>query len=704
MVIRTRTAKKGTVNASLEPLESRRLLAATYYVSPTGSDKNNGLSPATAWKTLAKVNAKDFEPGDHVLLEGGQTFTPSGTTGANVLANPSFESSLDSWADTRGTSTSNSVISDVSFHTGTASLALNGSGAAARGQDVTGLVTPGQTYRQAAWVKVDNPGSGIRRVGITFSLNGQDVATFYRGFRNTNWAETDWAFVAPPQFDKAVVWASRSGDNSAMYVDDVVLQSLPNALVFDENDAGTVYDPVVVASYGTGKATINAGDGIGLWGGNVSGFQVQNLNFVGTWNSTTGIGTNSGVGIEYANTRSDNSKLEFVTVEKCDVSGFQWAGVKVSGWGAKSGFRTCLITDTVARGNGDAGILVGGQFDKNSTLYSHEKVYIARCKAYSNSGIADKEQNSGSGIQLTDVFMGTVERCVAHHNGALNKSENGGPVGIWAFDAAKITLQYDESYENKTASSRDGAGFDLDSGVTQSVMQNNYSHDNDGAGYLLGQFNGMRPWGRNIVRNNISQNDGRKNSYGGITLSGAPGPYNLVIEHNTVFMSPSPNGGSQSGIRLKYSGTGVNVRNNIFYVTGAVAAVDGDKNAAYTQFNGNVYYNPTPTKLKFRWNGASYSTLEDWRTGQGRELDAAGNPTGMVANPGLVSPGTGIAIGNAYKLTTLTQYKLLSTSPLINMAVDVPKNFKGYEASTVDYFGWSPIGSKRDVGAAEFTG
>ena len=45
-----------------------------------------------------------------------------------------------------------------------------------------------------------------------------------------------------------------------------------------------------------------------------------------------------------------------------------------------------------------------------------------------------------------------------------------------------------------------------------SVMQYNYSHDNDGAGYLLGQFTGGRPWGRNIVRNNISQNDARNNS------------------------------------------------------------------------------------------------------------------------------------------------------------------------------------------------
>src|SRR5215213_6798196 len=49
----------------------------TYYLSPTGSDANNGLTPGTAWLTLAKINSLDLDPGDKVLLEGGATFTGS---------------------------------------------------------------------------------------------------------------------------------------------------------------------------------------------------------------------------------------------------------------------------------------------------------------------------------------------------------------------------------------------------------------------------------------------------------------------------------------------------------------------------------------------------------------------------------------------------------------------------------------------------
>jgi len=49
--------------------------AATYYVDArNGDDGNPGLSPRQAWKTLAKVNASHFQPGDSVLLRRGMTW------------------------------------------------------------------------------------------------------------------------------------------------------------------------------------------------------------------------------------------------------------------------------------------------------------------------------------------------------------------------------------------------------------------------------------------------------------------------------------------------------------------------------------------------------------------------------------------------------------------------------------------------------
>jgi len=49
------------------------LHAATYYVDATlGKDTNNGLSQTAAWKTIAKVTASKFTPGDRILFKRGE--------------------------------------------------------------------------------------------------------------------------------------------------------------------------------------------------------------------------------------------------------------------------------------------------------------------------------------------------------------------------------------------------------------------------------------------------------------------------------------------------------------------------------------------------------------------------------------------------------------------------------------------------------
>jgi hypothetical protein len=50
-------------------------VAATYYVdSASGDDANTGLSPATAWKSINKVNRTSFAVGDDVMLRSGSVF------------------------------------------------------------------------------------------------------------------------------------------------------------------------------------------------------------------------------------------------------------------------------------------------------------------------------------------------------------------------------------------------------------------------------------------------------------------------------------------------------------------------------------------------------------------------------------------------------------------------------------------------------
>ena len=46
--------------------------ATNYYVDKlSGNDGNNGLTPTTAWQTLANVNTFTFSPGDSILFKRG---------------------------------------------------------------------------------------------------------------------------------------------------------------------------------------------------------------------------------------------------------------------------------------------------------------------------------------------------------------------------------------------------------------------------------------------------------------------------------------------------------------------------------------------------------------------------------------------------------------------------------------------------------
>ena len=47
----------------------------TYYIDATsGNDEDNGTTPSSAWKTLSKLNATSFNPGDYILLKRGEVY------------------------------------------------------------------------------------------------------------------------------------------------------------------------------------------------------------------------------------------------------------------------------------------------------------------------------------------------------------------------------------------------------------------------------------------------------------------------------------------------------------------------------------------------------------------------------------------------------------------------------------------------------
>ncbi len=336
---------------------------------------------------------------------------------------------------------------------------------------------------------------------------------------------------------------------------------------------------VTISSYGSGRATIDAGEGTGFIAKNMGGVHLSKLNFVGA-----GAFENTNSGILFMNTLPGGIKLRDIRIHRVDVSDFKHSGIRFVAEppdGSWSGFRDVNITYTTSHDNGDAGISCIGVWNPEREGYAHADFYLGNCSVYKNAGIPGKGSHSGNGIVLAQVDGAVIERCRAYENGGLNDYEGGGPVGIWAWDANRVVIQFNESHHNRTGSSKDGGGFDLDGGVRNSTVQHNYSHDNDGPGYLLAQFSDARAFYGNVLRHNVSVNDGRKNRYGGIHLwsTGASGGItDTTFYANTISTTRAANGNPAAVDCVSEGIRNIRFYNNRFQTDGKAVFVRGKTN------------------------------------------------------------------------------------------------------------------------------
>lgn len=472
-------------------------------------------------------------------------------------------------------------------------------------------------------------------------------------------------------------------------------QTFSGELRLGRDDTGTPARPIVIGSYGQGRATIDAGDGNGIWVENTAGVRIEQLNVVGS-----GRATNDGDGIAFANHLAGDVKLALVQIDRVEVAGFGRHGVLIDGNKGKSGYRDVRITNVAVHDNAVAGIMVAGEFSQRSRGYAHAQVYIGAARVYNTSGLpGPTRQHSGSGIVVSDVDGGMIERSVAFNNGWLCESIEGGPVGIWAWDANNVIIQLNESYGNRVAGPKDGGGFDLDGGVTNSVLQYNYAHDNDGAGYLLAQFPYARPFSGNTMRYNISANDGRKNSYGAVHVWGPID--NTDIYNNTIYVTPGARA-RPAGIVFdpdRTTTTAVELRNNIVQTTGGVPLLVLSSEQPGLLLQGNAYF-ASEAPFTLDWLGTRYSSYAAWQAATGQE-QLAGRDVGLSVDPQLRDPGRVPTLDDAMRLSTLDSYQLKPTSPLIGAGIDLRRAFQIVPGDQ-DYYGNAlPQGAAFEIGAHE---
>ncbi|WP_165699259.1 right-handed parallel beta-helix repeat-containing protein [Hymenobacter jejuensis] len=310
--------------------------------------------------------------------------------------------------------------------------------------------------------------------------------------------------------------------------------------------------------------------------------------------------------------------------------------------------------------------------------------------------------NTGSGIVLSGVHGALIEQCETYNNGWLSAHVYSGPAGIWAYYCDNLIIQECESHHNRSGT-LDGGGFDLDGGCTNSIMQYNYSHDNEGPGLMLAQFDGALQ--DVIIRYNISENDARRYG-GGITLwsSGAGGGIKRAqIYNNTVYMTPSASGYTSRAVYIMspYIENTV-LRNNILQTTGGVPFVIDL--AGGVGFQGNCYWSTGATPW-WRFGSSDIHSLADWRTYTGAERIGSVN-SGLETDPQLVAPGAGGSnpADLSRSMNAWKPYQLQPTSPMIGAGLDL--NQFGISPGPRDLYGLPTpaAGLRGNIGAYEGSG
>jgi hypothetical protein len=422
-------------------------------------------------------------------------------------------------------------------------------------------------------------------------------------------------------------------------------------LAFGPQDVGSASDPITVASYGSGAATINAGGGSDIWVADVSGVTVNNVVLVGS-----GYASDTGDGIRFSND-APATPLAGISATGVDASGFGEAGVYVEG-----GFTGISFTYSGLHDNGNGGLQIDGGTGISSDIY------VGHVYAYHNAGSSDGD--SGYGIFIIGTNDAVVERSEAYDNGWLPGNQ-GVTGGIEAIGGNRFLLQYDEAYGNQGGPS-DGDGIILDS-TFNSVAQFNYSHDNSGAGLFLFAETGF-PSSNNIMRYNVSENDARDygTTYGGLFVSG-DNVSNADVYNNTVFVSPSANS-APAAVTVGFNqGRSIHIYNNIFMTTGGLPVVDYFGGASDLRFQGNDYWSGG-APFQVQWLGTTYTSLTAWRAGTGQERGTYNGQVrnlGLERNPQLIAPGHGGTVGNPNQLITLTAYQLKGTSPVRHAGLDL---------------------------------
>ncbi|MFF8614027.1 right-handed parallel beta-helix repeat-containing protein [Streptomyces sp. NPDC015350] len=446
----------------------------------------------------------------------------------------------------------------------------------------------------------------------------------------------------------------------------------------DVRGAGAVGNPAFVGSYGSGAKPLIEGGGttdVAVRLENVHDLTLDGLEVTNWSDSTT---PRSGVNL-FA---KDAGKLSNVTLRNLNIHDIDGPGgstvssagllVSIRGNLTPTYFDNLVVEKNEVSKVRSYGIITWSTWSRRNGMTSLYPV---------ETGIPDSEVvtwTPSTGVRIRDNSVHDVTAggiTPMHTRGAVVEGNRvhraatgrlnlkGGNVGIWWQGNDDLLVQRNEvSGTGFNGPGTDGHGFDADADNNRSVVQYNYSHDNDGGFFITVSFKGA-PTKDTVVRYNLSKDDGYEVFSLSTETSGT------VIHNNTVDAS-----GRVVTVHPPYAGAGD-------YPLGRIVHIYN--NASGIEIRNNIFRNRTTAGYDTA-NNTVYDSNLYW--GTDAPVAPSGDINAIKADPKLVSVGTDPA-----------GYTLRADSPARGRGAAVAQGLK-------DYFGNPVPGTAPDRGFHQFTG
>ncbi|WP_327232210.1 right-handed parallel beta-helix repeat-containing protein [Streptomyces murinus] len=378
--------------------------------------------------------------------------------------------------------------------------------------------------------------------------------------------------------------------------------------------SGTAADPVVLTSYGSGAKPLIEGGGtvdaaIRISDEHdivVAGFEVTN--------SGSGTTPRIGIGVD----ATDMGAVAGVVVRDNQVHAIQGAssggqasnpsagGIIVSARGTRTPtyYENLAIEDNEVYDTRSYGIVTWSQWMQregwNSLWPDLMGIPAGDFRPWTPSTGVVVRGNSVHDVSAGGITVMQASGALIEHNRVERAARQHGNVGIWWAGADDTMVRFNEVSGTKYwGLAGDGTAFDADASVHRSLVQYNFSHDNEG-GFFIAVSTGSAP-AEATVRYNVSQGDANQ------VFALSTNARNIDVYNNTVwvpltpFIANNPDRASFSLVKV-WSSTvqGVRFRNNVIY-DGARLPYDGSGVVAYDR---NLYQDgPVPPADKAALTG-----------------------------------------------------------------------------------------------------